>query len=752
MPLLPDLPTRGTSTLNTRIFYGLNRGQSIDDGEMADMVNLSSDAYPVLSVRKPRGIPSALAFEGAYCPDHLEGMAGTQDKLLVCAGGCVYINGTKTGLTLSSEEHMCPKRIAVMGTCAYIWPDKRYIDLLDPDEYGDMGQSWAAADDLYISAAMCRKDGTPYDTETITVSANAPQEPQNMQLWLDTSGDNSVLKQYSTIYQEWVQVATTYIKIQADGIGRGIKAGDAVFISGAQIKAVISSDPDPDPDPGTDPEPVTRSYATEDFALQSHFTTTGGVSKGMTTDERAKKITVEGLPDDAVVQSAIVKFDAGSPYAGASLLTVNGTSFDYGEGVEIPVEVTGNGEISLLFRFRSGGYTSADGSHTGSVAVTNLRLEVTYTAQGLSTDSRGDNDDEKQIEALNTSNIIYACGDNYIVVAGLLRKALALKTTLKAEIKIPDLDFVCEANNRLWGCSYVSTDGQTVNEIRCCALGDSRNWYRFEGTSMDSYVMSIGSDGKFTGAFSLQGTPLFFKENCLHRISGTMPSNYALTTTKCRGVQDGCWRSMAVVNETLYYQGRHDVMAYDGSMPYDVGQKLGDSRVYSASGGAYRDKYYLSREEKDGNRTYVYDTAKSLWHIEDNHTVPWMATCMGELVLATKVSTGGNLLLSVEGDNATEAPAWSATFGVFGYAYERAKYLSRFNVRAKMDAGSEMRFEIMYDSNGIWEEMGVMQSKTTRTFTLPIIPRRCDHCQIRISGSGCVYIYSIARVFEEGGN
>lgn len=753
MPLMPEIPTWETSTLNTQTFLGLNRGQSISDGEMADMKNLTSDGYPVLSVRKPRGLPPTLEPEEAYCRGNVSGMAGTQDKLLLCVDEAVYINGKKTELTLSAQEAMCPKHIAIMGTCAYIWPDKKYISLLDPDDHGDMGQTWEAGNDLYISAAMCRKDGRLYDTGEMTISAAAPEEPENLQLWLDTSGENSVLKQYSSTYQEWVQVATTYIKLQADGIGKGLKEGDAVFVSGARIKAVVTDDPGTDPAPGTESDPQTIAFTSDSFALTSRFATSGGVSKGMTTDERAKKITVEGLPDDAKVTGATVKFSAGSPYGGASVLTMNGTSFQYGEDAEIPVEVTGNGEVSLLFRFRSGGYTEADGSHTGSIAITNLRLEVTYTVPTLSTGSRGDTDDTAQIEALNTSNIVYACGDNYIVVAGLLRKALSLETTLKCEMKIPDLDYVCEANNRLWGCSYVSVDGTQTNEIRCCALGDSRNWYRFEGTSMDSYVMSIGSDGKFTGAFSLQGTPLFFKEGYLHKVSGTMPSNYALSTTKCRGVQDGCWRSMAVVNETLYYQSRHDVMAYDGSMPYAVGEKLGDETVYTATGGGYRDKYYINRQTDEGNRTYVYDTAKALWHIEDSYNVPWMAACRGQLVLATNNKGESSVLLAVDGETeSSENPDWSATFGVFGYAYERAKYLSRFNIRAKMDAGSEMKFEIMYDSCGEWEEMGEMKSRTTRTFMLPVVPRRCDHCQIRISGTGNVVIYSIARVFEEGGN
>ena len=39
-------------------FKGYNRKTVIDDGEMRDMYNLSSDEYPCLSQRKPRGVYS----------------------------------------------------------------------------------------------------------------------------------------------------------------------------------------------------------------------------------------------------------------------------------------------------------------------------------------------------------------------------------------------------------------------------------------------------------------------------------------------------------------------------------------------------------------------------------------------------------------------------------------------------------------------------------------------------------------------
>lgn len=751
MPFFPQIPTWENATLMTTQFLGLNRGLSIADGEMADMHNMSSDNFPVLSTRGSRGKP-VFPVEGGGITEHdgaVSGMLGT-DRLIVCAGEKVYMDGEEVPITLSAESHMQPKHLVSMGAYVCIWPDKVYFNTANLADHGSMGMKWTPAADAVVSAMMCRKDGTNYDMESITVSDTAPAEPEDQQLWLDTSGENDVLKQYSLIYQEWVQVATTFIKIQATGIGKDLKDADVVHLSGVRAKPMVPVEIPPQSD--------TLTFTAPEFQLYSHYrTTVGSDGKPSSTTASMKTNTVtfnvEGIPAGAKVTGAKLTCMTTSSGYGSKVLTINGLKGYEKRLNEVPIEVSGNGEISCKFVFQSNNTAKTSGTHGGTVRFYDIVLSVFYEVSGGSGEEEASEADKKQMEALNTTNHIYGRGDDFIIVAGLLHQQLTLENSITAELKIPDLDYVCEANNRLWGCSYSRIDGTLTNEIRACALGDFRNWFKFEGTSMDSYVMSVGSDGPFTAAYSLQGVPLMWKEDYLHKVSGTMPSNYTLNTVKCRGVQSGSHRSLAVVNETLLYKARTDIMAYDGTMPYSVSEKLGSTRYHDAVGGAYRDKYYVTMQNELAEWSlYVYDTAKGLWHKEDDAHIPHMASVDGELVLA--VEEGEKTFLRTVGTpSATgEFIPWSVTFGVFGYAYERAKYLSRFNIRAQMEAGSEMDFEIMYDSNGEWEHMGTMRSKTIRTFTLPIIPRRCDHCQVRISGTGKVNIYSIARVFEEGGN
>ena len=64
---------------------------------------------------------------------------------------------------------------------------------------------------------------------------------------------------------------------------------------------------------------------------------------------------------------------------------------------------------------------------------------------------------------------------------------------------VPEMDFVIESGNRLWGCKYGVVDGKAVNEIYASKLGDFKNWNCYAGRSTDSYVATRGSDGPFTG-------------------------------------------------------------------------------------------------------------------------------------------------------------------------------------------------------------------------------------------------------------
>ena len=402
-----------------------------------------------------------------------------------------------------------------------------------------------------------------------------------------------------------------------------------------------------------------------------------------------------------------------------------------------------------------------------SIATTYIRISATgigvpfekydgITISGLKdvtlTDTSGDEIyDGGQLAALDGSAIVWDKGDDFIVVVGILDVTRTITNTITIKRSMPSMDYVVEANNRLWGCRYgVADNGEVVNEIYASKLGDFKNWNCFMGISTDSYAASLGTDGQFTGAITHLGYPLFFKEGFLHKVYGNYPSNFQVQTTACRGVQRGCSRSLAIVNEILYYKARGAVCAYDGSLPTEISAALGDVQYFEAVGGAHGNKYYLSMKDSSNLwHLFVYDTAKGMWHHEDNTHADCFCSCREEMYFIDhadkKIRTvfGG-------GTKDTKPVEWMAETGVIGVDSPDKKYLSRLTVRMWLDIGTQVYFFVQYDSGGEWEHLFTMTGNNLRSFAVPIRPKRCDHLRIRIVGEGDAKIYSIAKVIEEG--
>ena len=361
---------------------------------------------------------------------------------------------------------------------------------------------------------------------------------------------------------------------------------------------------------------------------------------------------------------------------------------------------------------------------------------------------------DEKLQDLNANMVLWGCGDDYIIVVGIMDAVstqLLSDGAITVERRMPNMDFVIESENRLWGCRYgVATNGEVVNAIYASKLGDFKNWNCFLGLSTDSYVVSVGSDGQFTGAITHRGFPLFWKENCVHKMYGEYPSNFRIQTTTCRGVQRGSERSLAIVNEVLYYKARHAVCAYDGSLPAEMSSALGEEQYSEAVAGAHGNKYYISmKDAAGGHHLFVYDTAKGMWHKEDGLHADCFCSCREELYC---IDHDSKKIITMHGSGTadTESVEWAVQTGIIGTSMPDMKYISRLLVRMSMEIGARVRFFAQYDSMGGWEPLGTVSGTNLRTFLLPIRPKRCDHMRIRIEGTGDAKIYSITKTIEQG--
>ena len=554
-------------------FGGYNHNLRIGDGEFFDMKNMTSDYYPVLSPRGKRGVYAS--------PASPQGLIA-KDALCYVDGSKFVINEYPVEMGLSDG----PKQLISMGAYVMIMPDKKWINTLD-HTYGNIEASYTSTSDVTFS--LCTIDGAEYDIPSENISDTEPTNPENLELWIDTSSKPHALKQYSESSAIWVQVPTTHIKISSPGIGDLFEQYDGVTISGVK-----------------------------DVALQD----------------------------------------------------------------------------------------------------------------------------------LNASMVIWEKGNDYIVVVGIMDAVVTQSEAITVERKMPSMDFIIESENRLWGCKYgVANNGEVVNEIYASKLGDFKNWNCFMGISTDSYAASCGTDGQFTGAITHLGYPLFFKENCVHKVYGNYPANFQIQTTVCRGVQKGCEKSLAIVNETLFYKSRNAVCAFDGSLPSDVSGAMGNELYSDAVGGSHGNKYYVSMKGSDGFHLFVYDLAKRMWHREDDLKVDCFCSCRGEMYA---IANGQIITMLGSGSQDDESVEWVVQTGEIGISSPDMKYISRITVRMSMDIGSEIRIYTQYDFSDLWEPVCNLRGENLRSFSIPIRPRRCDHVKLRIEGIGGAKIYSITKTIEQG--
>ncbi len=357
----------------------------------------------------------------------------------------------------------------------------------------------------------------------------------------------------------------------------------------------------------------------------------------------------------------------------------------------------------------------------------------------------------ENLKDFNGVMVVRAAGSNYIVVTGIIDGAYKCEDDFAVTRLMPEMDMVIESGNRLWGCKYgTALNGEFVNEIYASKLGDFKNWNVFDGISTDSYAATVGTDGKFTGAITHLGYPIFFKENCMHKVYGNFPANFQIQTTTCRGVQQGCNKSLAIVNEVLYYKSRNAICAYDGSLPQEISSSLGDETYSNAVAGAIRNKYYISMADSGGvYHLFAFDTKRGLWHREDNTHVIEFCACRGDLYYIESESKKIKTILG-SGTPDTSPIPWMAESGIIGTNMPDKKYISRLDIRMMLTIGTRAHFYIEYDSSGKWEHLFTMTGRTLQSFPVPIRPHRCDHFRIRIEGDGVAKIFSICKTIEQG--
>lgn len=303
---------------------------------------------------------------------------------------------------------------------------------------------------------------------------------------------------------------------------------------------------------------------------------------------------------------------------------------------------------------------------------------------------------------------------------------------------IPDLDFICESNFRLWGTHD--------NTIYASAWSDPLNFKVFEGLASDSYSIDVGSEGEFTGCIPYSSHICFFKENTLHKMYGSKPSNYQINTTNVYGVQSGSERSMHIVNEQLLYKGVNGVYAYTGGVPELISQNFGNKRYSDAVACCDGERYYISMKNGETYDLFTYDVMKNIWLREDDTHAVDMTFYKGKLYYLD--AEGGLWYIDKTADRSDIE--WGATFCTMHETMNERKGYSKFHLRTDLSAGAWLAVDIKTDNDQRWKQIYTTHNSKAKTISIPIIPTRCDSIDIRLRGKGKCTLKTFIREFTVG--
>ena len=240
MKYYPTLNAIPSTSDTIDVFKGYNHNVRIGEGEFYEMSNLSSDNYPVLSPRKPRGtyVTSGDQTIGGILARgdelwYIKNSSTINSKLCVKrADGSTEeytVQGIQSGI----------KTMISMGAYIIVMPDKKYINTANPEDKGDITSRFYKnnTSGFKVKLAQCTANGKEYKPYTEPNPPEITDEMLNKSVpiwWVDTSRNVLVLNEYDREAKEWrsVEYADSYVKIYIidSGIDKLFEIDDDIIV------------------------------------------------------------------------------------------------------------------------------------------------------------------------------------------------------------------------------------------------------------------------------------------------------------------------------------------------------------------------------------------------------------------------------------------------------------------------------------------------------------------------------------------
>ena len=328
------------------------------------------------------------------------------------------------------------------------------------------------------------------------------------------------------------------------------------------------------------------------------------------------------------------------------------------------------------------------------------------------------------------------------------------ETTVRIRREIPEMDFMFECSNRLWGAKG--------KRIYASKLGDPTNWYYFDGLSTDSWSIDTQTKGNILGGWG-DYYPYFLREDGMTVVYGTVPSGYQVyDKLGVPGLAAGEQRSIAHAGGLTFWLSRDGIVVYGGDGWRIEKDALRDWNIWDMIGVSAGTKaYFVCKYGNKSSFLTCYDSTTGLWEKQNGDRFVELCYDNGTVYALRKIEAYPEIPAEVAivsgegGDLADEATVNSfVQFGDICFGSDNRKATDLLLLRVEMEQGASLTLQIMYDSSGTYETIRTIAAGDTamkkQQINIPIQPRRCDHYHIRLTGTGGWTLYSMTQNVRTG--
>lgn len=281
---------------------------------------------------------------------------------------------------------------------------------------------------------------------------------------------------------------------------------------------------------------------------------------------------------------------------------------------------------------------------------------------------------------------------------------------------IPNLDFAVMIDDRIIGVDN-STKSFWISRYK-----EPFVFHKVSSNAEDSWRYCY--DNEVTGMTVFKDSVICFQSDGGFRLFGSNALNFSTTKLPISGIEFGCGKSLARVNDALFYSAQTGIMKYSASGDSIISLPLPDN-LFIKYGAGYKGNYYALADK----RLWVYNTDKEIWWSESGENINEVFTAFGNLYFCTKQT-----IYCADGGSADIK--WQLQ--THELSDDEQCNIKPIACKLKINSETNCKIDIYMKKCGdlIWQSLATHSISGEKTIDIPLNKSCCEGFYIKVCGIG----------------